>query len=674
MKYFNRDINWLGFNNRVLMEADNADVPLYERIKFLSIFSSNLDEFFRVRYPALKTLDNMKEGEREKNVLKEVQDIINGQLSKYGEILTGQLLPLLSENNVHLYYKEDIAEEHKAFTTDFFYSQALSFLQPVILSDKGDKIELLNNEPYFIVNLQKDKETCYAIVNIPYEQLSRFISIPKNGNTNHIVFIDDIIRDNLSRIFPAYTINHCYSIKLTRSADIDIADEWSDLFEDQVLEMIQKREKGVPSRLLYEAGIPVDMLAFIKTYFVIAEDSMVEGGRYHNLKDLIKLPNPIGGSALYPSQPPFAHTRLGNCNSIFSAIQEGDALLHFPYHSYRYVLRFFNEAAIDPNVEEISVTLYRVASDSFITNALISAAKNGKKVTAFVELKARFDEANNLNWAKRMKAAGVRIVYSIPGIKVHAKVALVKRREGYSSKYYGLLSTGNFNESTARFYTDHVMLTADKDITTEIDLLFAYLQARQQPKSYPFLHFKHLLVAGFNFFDKLEELVNREIANHLAGKPSGITIKLNNLEEKKAIDLLYKASNAGVKVELIIRGICRLIPGVEGMSENITVQKIIGRHLEHSRVYIFENADNTEVYIGSADLMTRNIHRRIEVVFPVRDAKLKNELLEIINIQKQDNVLSVSLDRYGGMHEVAGSAERINSQDAIYKYVGGLNK
>jgi polyphosphate kinase len=667
MRYFNRDISWLGFNGRVLDEAANKEVPIYERVKFLSIFSSNLDEFFRVRYPALKTQERMRDGN---DTLQEAQGIINGQLARFGSILMDTILPELRGYDVHLYYRELIAAEHTAFATDYFYTQLLSFLQPVVLDNATERVELQNNKLYFIATLTDAAgNDSYGVVNIPDDNLSRCVVVPSTGSETHILFLDDILRHNIHKVFSGYKVQSCYSIKLTRNADIDIADEWSDVFEEKVLEMIRNREKGVPTRLLYETGMPHPVIDFVQAYFKVSPDSMIAGGRYHNLKDLVKLPNPIGASVLYKAQPPCNHKALHAYTSVFDAMDAGDNLLHFPYHSYSSILRFFNEAAIDPLVEEVSVTLYRVAHDSFITNALISAARNGKKVTAFVELKARFDEANNLAWATRMKAAGVRILYSIPGMKVHAKVALVKKRAAIGSTYYGLLSTGNFNEGTARFYTDHILLTTDKDITREMDLLFAYLQARQQPKEYPFIKFNNLLVAGFNFYERLQYLVEREIIHKQQGKEAAITIKLNNLQEPNAIELLYKASNAGVTVHLLVRGICCLIPGVAGMSGHITVKKLIGRYLEHSRIYIFHNGGDEEVYSGSADLMTRNIHRRIEVIFPVKDAAIKQQLKDMVALQWKDNVQSVTLQSNGTLLPVQNNEPPTNAQDIMYEYV-----
>jgi polyphosphate kinase len=677
MLFFNRDISWLQFNLRVLLEAKNLDIPLYERIKFLSIFSSNLDEFFRVRYPALLALKHVevfldKENENlDDQLLETILVTINEHQQLFGHILRSEILPELLREKIHLYFQEPIAIEHAETVTDFFYTKVLSFIQPVILATSKEKFELQNNCLYFFVELQLQDTFYYSIINIPHGNLNRFMTLPDLDSFKQIIFLDDVVRFNIDKAFPGYKVKGCYSIKLTRSADINLANEWSDMLESQVLKMIKDRERGTPSRFLYERGMPEEAKEFIKDYFDLTENEMIEGSCYHNFKDLFSLPNPVGKSLLYPDMPPIVHKRLKKFSSLFDAIADSDHLLHLPYQSYNYILRFFNEAAIDRDVEEIYVTLYRVASDSHIVNALISAAKNGKKVSAFVELKARFDEENNLNWSQKMKSAGVKIIYSIPNMKVHSKLALVKRRSSSGMEIYGLLSTGNFNESTARFYTDHLLLTSDTRITSEVDQLFTYLLSRLQPEEYHFIRFNHLIVSRFNLIERFRELVNREIEFKQNGKEASITLKLNNLEEKGMIELLYKASCFGVKVNLLIRGICCLVPGKKGLSENITVKRIIDRYLEHSRVFIFQNDNNAEVYLGSADLMNRNVHRRIEVIFPVYDEDLRDNILQITKKHLNDNVQAVQLNSDGNMIflKPKEGEEPVQSQLEIYKYL-----
>lgn len=683
-KIFNRDISWLKFNERVLLEANDESVPLYNRISFLSIFSSNLDEFFRVRMPSILALHELNMENKDvdeqypEELLNEVQSILQRQLDNYGKILTHEILPALDALDIHLFYNEKILLQMLPVIKEFFHYKILSFLQPVWLDEANRKsVFPENNALYFVVSLSPQENTNeikYALLNIPSANLPRFFDAIKIDGKFYIIFLDDIIREHLQEIFPKYIINGCYSIKVTRDAELNVGDEFTGDIADKIEQSLSKRDFGVPTRFLYESAMPFSVKKFLQFYFRLSDKEMVEGGRYHNLKDLVSLPDPTGGKLTYSKWTAVPHKEISENISLLSQINESDKLLHFPYHSYNNILRFFNEAAIDPDVPEIFITLYRVASDSQIVHALISAAKNGKKVTVFVELKARFDEANNLKWSKKMKAAGIKIIYSIPALKVHAKIALIKRKSGLHYNFYALLATGNFNESTARFYTDHALFTADKKITCELELLFAYLQTRQKPGEYSFIKFDELLVSQFNITQRFEAMIGREIMNAKQGLPAQIIIKLNNLQEKKMIYKLYEASNAGVKIQLIIRGICCLIPGVAGMSEHITVRRIVDRYLEHGRIFIFHNNGNREYYMGSADWMNRNLYSRIEVCFPVKEPALLKQLEDIIHLQLADNCKAVSLnenlenifiDRMEG-------EEKLCSQESIYNYVKAL--
>lgn len=689
-KYFflNRDLSWLSFNHRVLLEAADKNVPLYSRISFLSIFSSNLDEFFRVRMPsifAFSAIDAKKAGIRDeypKGLVQQVQTMVHEQLEEFGRILTRLIIPELQQNHICLYYNEPIRAEHHETVKEYFLSKVLSFLQPVMLQKENQgNVFLDNNALYFIVDLEtagQPGKIMYALLNIPSANLSRFSELPMLGDDHYLLFLDDVIRDNLKEIFPGFTIHGVWSVKLTRDAEMNIGDEFIGDIAEKIEKQLEKREVGLATRLLYDKTMPGEVKDFVEKYLAIPPDEMVEGGRYHNLKDLGSLPNPVKGKLSASSWPAMQHTGFTNFCSIFQSISENEKLLHLPYHSYNYILRFFNEAAIDPHVKEIYVTLYRVAADSHIVNALISAARNGKKVTVFVELKARFDEANNLKWSKKMKAAGIKIINSIPGLKVHAKVALVKRQEQKESKSYSFMATGNFNESTGRFYTDHVLFTSKPEFGQELDMLFTYLQSRVQPELYGKIPFQHLLVSQFNMIKRLNKLIDREIKNAKEGKPANIIIKLNNLQERDMIGRLYDASRAGVKVQLLVRSICCLAPGVPGQSENIVVHRIVDRYLEHARIFAFHNNGEPEYYMGSADWMNRNLHSRIEVVFPVYDKKLAGQLEHILQLQLKDNqkaVLIMSDTATGAANNLrvlsAGQIP-LAAQQAIYEYVKGL--
>ncbi|MVM31486.1 polyphosphate kinase 1 [Spirosoma sp. HMF4905] len=674
--YFDRDLSWLSFNERILQEAANPAVPLYERIRFLAIFSSNLDEFSRVRVPALLAIHAPGESYEEiadSTRWQAVQDTLQRQLTMFGQVLTGQLLPLLDQHKIHVYYREELPDSYHSVLSEYFYSRVLAFLQPVWLTnDPGKTLFLEDSASYFVVALEKNHQpgvTQYVLLNIPRGQLPRFLVLSPTDDRQAIVFLDDIIRQQLSIVFPDCFIQGSYSFKINRDADSSIHDEEVGEIDQKVANMIDMRERGLPSRFLFDATMPVELRNFLANYFALSDQEMIEGGRYHNLRDLDQLPNPSGLSLTFPPQPPSPHRALQGDKSIFDRLAQKDYLLHFPYQSYNHILRFFNEAAIDPYVSEIYVSLYRVASDSFIVNALMSAARNGKKVTVFVELKARFDEANNLKWAKRMKAAGIHLIYSIPSLKVHAKTALIKRKSGLTIQHYGLVATGNFNESTARFYTDHVLLTSHSGITQELDLLFAYLRNRELPTNYPFLSFQHLLVSQFNLMDRFLALIDREIAHKQAGHPARIVIKLNNLQEKTMIDKLYEASRAGVPIDLIVRSICCLVPGVPGLSETITVRRIVDRYLEHGRVFIFHNNGQREIYLGSADWMNRNLHHRIEVCCPIYDPVLQDEMQAIIDLQLADNQQARLIDSNLEMIPVPDQSKQLRSQQAIYTWL-----
>lgn len=677
--FLNRDLSWLSFNHRVLMEAADQSVPLYSRISFLSIFSSNLDEFFRVRMPsifAFTSIQAKKTGLRDeypKDLVETVKNTVFQQQEEFGRILTRHIIPELRQNNICLYYGDAILPEHKESIREYFLSRVLSFLQPILLlKENQSQVFLENNALYFIVDIESREEVdkhYYALLNIPSTYIPRFYDLPMVGEDHYIIFIDDMIRENLKEIFPAYIIHGAWSLKLTRDAEMNLEDEFIGDLSEKIERQLEKREVGNATRLLFDNKVPAPLRDFVEKYFNIRQEEMAEGGRYHNLKDLGSLPNPTNKKLSHKSWPAIPHPGFDNHRSIFQCITEQEKLLHLPYHSYNYILRFFNESAIDTNVKEIFVTLYRVAADSHIVNALISAARNGKKVTVFVELKARFDEANNIKWSKKMKGAGIKIINSIPGLKVHAKVALVRRVENKEWTNYSFMATGNFNEATGRFYTDHVLFTSNKEIGLELEWLFEYLQTRKQPVDYMKIPFKHLLVSQFNLIKRFEKLIDREIRHASKGRAAGIIIKLNNLQEKAMIEKLYEASKAGVKVQLLVRSICSLAPGIAGQSENITVHRIVDRYLEHARIFSFENDGNPQYFMGSADWMTRNIHSRIEVVFPVYDPGFGEEIRQILQLQLDDNTKAVYVNEALNNERVQNDKSPISAQQAIYELV-----
>ena len=662
--FFNRDISWLSFNERVLQEAEKPGVPLLERIKFLSIYSSNLDEFYRVRMPALLAIQKIEKDNQNQSVYKQSAAIINKQLNLFGHILLNDLLPALKNAGYHFLYNEPIPEKLAGRINHYFFTQVAGMLQPVLLNNSVNFFPE-NNEVYMAVVLKDStkKEKLY-LVNIPCKEVKRFLLI-EEPEAKYIIFLEDIIQNNLQHLFANSQVTGSYNIKITRDAALNLTDEYEEELAEKIEKQLAKRDKGFATRFLYEPKIPLRHLQNIIEIFNLHNAAVIEGGKYHNLKDLFSFP--ISGSNFsYPASPALQNNL--NHTSLYQHITQKDVAVHTPYQSYDSILRFFNEASIDTSVQEISTTLYRVASDSKIVQALISAARNGKKVTVLVELKARFDEANNIQWAKKMKANGVKIMYSNNALKVHAKVALVKR-EHATHPYLGLLATGNLNESTARFYTDHILLTAYQPMLADLQTLFDFLSKKNKMPGAAEVSFKYLLVAQFNLQQRFMQMIDREIENAKKGLPASVIIKMNNLEEELLIQKLYDASNAGVKIQLLIRSICRLVPGVPQQSENISIKRIVDRYLEHGRIFIFFNNGDSEIFMGSADWMNRNIYRRIEVCFPVYDPAIKKQMLDIIRLQLDDNVQAVWINSASNNIKVAATEKHIQSQQAIYEYL-----
>ena len=677
---FNRDLSWLTFNHLVLEQAKKTSVPLYERLRFLAIFSSNLDEFFRVRYPAILAFAKLDEKTLKKETLLSVEDIpekiqanINNQLEEFGDTLLNHIIPELKEKNIFFYYNTRILIEHGQEIREIFLSQVLSFIQPIELSPETSyNFAPENNQIYFVVTLKDNiKDTIrHIVVNIPSKKLKRFYVLTPVDGLQYVIFIDDIIRENISMLFPGLHIESVYSIKFNRDAELNLGDEYSNNLLDKLEKRLSKRDHGATSRFLYEKGMPVNLQFFLASLLHINIDDMFEGGKYHNLSDLMSFPS-FDNTLKYPFFKSISFPASTANGDIFYSITQKDILLHLPYHSYTPVLSFFNQAAVDADVTHIYITLYRVASESHIVNALISAAKNGKKVTAFIELKARFDEANNIKWSRMMKKAGITIIYSDPKIKVHSKIAVVQKNIGGVPVSFAVLSTGNFNESTALFYTDHVLLTVNRNISKELLQLFDFLQKKNANLEKNKLKFNELMVSQFNLLGEFEALIDREIENAKKGLPALIRIKVNNLEEPWFINLLYKASEAGVKVNLMVRSICCLVPGQSGYSSNITIKRIVDRFLEHTRLFIFgSDPEKLVVVMGSSDLMTRNLRHRIEVCVSVKDAICKSELLDYFEIQWADNTNAVEIQSDLSYRPVNGAGmPAVNAQKAIFTYL-----
>lgn len=681
MTYYNRDLSWLGFNDRVLQEAGNPEVPLYERLKFLAIFSSNLDEFFRVRYPSVLALSNLDKKTIKKETLLTKEDVatkvhefIDKQLERFGKILLNDLIPSLLENGINFCYKTPIDPILSSEVRQIFLSEVLSFIQPVYLGlEKSDHFAPVNGYLYLIITLhdREHEKISHVILNIPSDKLPRFYQLSSIETVKQVVFIDDIIRENLNLIFPGQTIQSIYSIKFNRDAALPKADEYTINLLDKVEKTLKGRDRGDATRLLFEKGMPANLQLYLAQIFQIDMSELFEGGRYHNLNDLFSFPS-FDKSLFYKKNQPLLYPKETVNGDIFKLITEKDILLHLPYHSYIPVLCFFNQAAVDIDVTEIYITLYRVASESHIVNALISAAKNGKKVTAFIELKARFDEANNIKWSRIMKEAGIKLIYSDPDIKIHSKIALIKKKQGDNSVLYSVLCTGNFNENTAGLYTDHVLLTVNKKICREMQMLFYFLKKKKYKSGQTNIKFKNLYVSQFNLVESFEEYINKEIEKAEKGLPALIRIKVNNLEEPYFIDLLYNASKKGVIIQLLVRSICCLIPGVKGQSENITVRRIIDKYLEHTRIFIFGLNAEATIALGSSDLMTRNLRNRIEVCVPLQDEKIRKEILEYFDIQWNDNTKATELTSEMEQLKVTEGTSPVRAQEDILSYLTSI--
>ena len=680
-KYFKRDISWLSFNYRVLLEAEDETLPIYERIKFLSIYSSNLEEFYEIRVAEhrgviMKKNFTEESGAEAEETLAEITEEVNRQQREYYRIFS-KVLQELNRQDIYLYQDSRPEPFHEEFVHNFFNEEVFPFLSPVMIQAGDIRTFIRDRRLYLVIRMVKKSKRMaepdyvpdyyYALMKIPYAKVPRFIELPTHEGKHYIMFIDDIIRANLSSIFPGYVVESCYSIKISRDADIYLDDEKGGNIVENIRKKVKKRKIGALSRFMYDSNMPDDFLAFICNAFGITTDDLVLGGRYNNLQDLIKLPTPRGKELEQQVPSPMRVPFLDEMGSVFRAVKKRDILLHFPYQSFDYLIRFLMEAAFDPKVDEIKITQYRVAENSAVINTLISAAQNGKKVTVFVELKARFDEENNMSTAERMEQAGIRIIYSIPGLKVHAKVAVILRKDtedGCKRRDFAYLSTGNFNEKTARIYSDMALLTSNAELITDINKVFAVLEGKLAGPT-----FRHLLVARFNMVPELTRMIHREIEHVKAGRKGRIVLKMNGLHDQNMINELYNASENGVEIDLIVRGICCLVPN-RPFSANIKVTRIVDMFLEHSRIWYFYNDGEEDLFLTSADWMRRNLNRRIETAFPILNAEIKRNIIDILNIQLQDNVKACLIDEH--LHnnfKRDGNPVKVRAQLAIYEYL-----
>lgn len=673
----NREISWLYFNDRVLQEAADPTVPLIERVRFLAIFSSNLDEFYRVRVATLSRLAALNEKSKEilgynpKKILNQIKNIVVKQERKFNNLYENIIVKQLAEEKIFLLNDKQLNVTRGAFVKTYFREKLLATLVPIMLDDTLPLPELRDRAIYFFVKLTKNKKSRFALIEFP-DNLSRFVVLPETNNLKFIILLDDIIRYSLEDIF--FIFNHdsieAYSLQLTRDAELDLDKEVSEKFIDSLSKSLQKRKKGKPMRLLYDTDMPMDMLKYLVTKMGLHGESLIPGNRYHNFKNFISFPN-VGRPELeYAKYPSLSVEDLSFGKSLIGLIAKKDYMVSTPYQSYDYIIHFLREAAIDPKVKEISIAVYRLAENSRIIHALVNAAKNGKKVNCLVELRARFDEQNNIYWSNRLEEEGVNVLYGVPGYKVHSKICLVSRLEKQKLVYYACLSTGNFNEKTAKIYADHTLFTANKKITDDLVIVFRALKKNMLAKG-----LKNLIVSPIDSRPAIYKLIDNEIKNAKAGKQAYMILKMNSLADEDLINKLYQASNAGVKIKMIIRGMCCLIPGEKGFSENIEVISIVDKYLEHARVHIYCNGGNELLYLTSADFMTRNIDNRVEVGFPVYDDRLRKEIKDIIDIQLNDNTKAREINSHNNnKYHKTNSASAHRAQIEIYNYLKTKSK
>ena len=642
-KYIDREKSWLAFNARVLQEAGDHSVPLLERLRFLGIFSNNLDEFFRVRFAAIRRLsltgitgEKYLGGISAQQLVKDITEIVIQQQSESLRILS-VIESELEKKNIFIITENDISAQQEVFLKDFFIQKLSPELVTIILNDLAEFPLLKDTSGYLAVKLVMNhtSDIRYAVIEIP-KTINRFVVLPSDDEKQYVILLDDVIRHNLSNIFNIFDYKSvaAHMIKITRDAQLDIDSDLSKSMIEKISLSVKDRRIGEPVRFIYDQLIEKDTLQFfLEEMKIVSTDSIIPGGRYHNRRDYMNFPNLGRFDLLYKTNDPLPIPGLSLEGSILEKISQKDYLLNAPYQSFSYLTRFLREAALDPKVTSIKITLYRLAKNSQIISSLINAAKNGKKVTVQIELQARFDEVSNISYAEQMQLEGIELIFGIKGLKVHSKICVIERIESNKIKRYGFISTGNFNESTAKVYTDVTLFTSHQQILKDIMRIFEFFDINYRVHRY-----KHLIVSPHYTRTRFIKLIDREITHALAGRKTHIKLKMNSLSDFAMIDKLYEASKAGVKIQLEVRGICSLIPGIAGLSDNIEAISIVDNYLEHSRVYIFGNAGQTEVYISSADFMTRNLDGRVEVTCPIYDEEIKNELIDNFDIGWKGNV------------------------------------
>lgn len=678
-RYIDREKSWLAFNARVLQEAADETVPLLDRLRFLGIFSNNFDEFFRVRYAAIRRLslesitsEELPMTDSAHKLLGEITEIVIEQQSESLRILS-RIEKELEKENIFMLNETQLNREQEHFIKDFFIQKVSNELVTIILNDLDEFPLLKDTAGYLAVKMEQkpkrdneNKRVRYAVIEMP-RNVNRFVILPSVNEKHYVIMLDDVIRFNLSSIFNIFKYESisAHMIKITRDAQLDIDSDQSKSLMEKISTGVKDRRIGEPVRFVYDAAIEEDTLAFFLDGLKIdATDSIIPGGRYHNRRDYMGFPTLGRNDLVYQQNPPLPVNGLTLDGSILQRIKKKDYLVYAPYQSYSYVIKFLREAALDPKVTAIKITLYRLAKNSQIISSLINAAKNGKKVTVQIELQARFDEASNITYAEMMQTEGIHLIFGVKGLKVHSKICLVERMEGGKLKRYGFISTGNFNESTAKIYTDVTLFTAHQQILKEVGKIFDFFDV-----NYRVYRYKHLIVSPHYTRNRFYKLIDREILNAISGKPAYIKLKMNSLTDYRMIDKLYEASREGVRIQLVVRGMCCLIPGVKGMSENIEAISIVDNYLEHPRIYIFANDGNPDIYISSADFMTRNIDSRVEVTCPIYDEDIKRELIDTFEIGWKGNVKArLHSEKMENKYRKKPNAKPFRAQLETYNY------
>ena len=670
-RFTNREVSWLDFNDRIMEEARDTSVPLLERLKFLAIVASNLDEFFMVRVAFVRReieaglTRKGPDGLRPSEVMEKIVERVHRMHESIGDCFRNGILPGLASKGVVMLTDSDASAEQRSFAAGYHASTLSALLTPMVLDESHPFPQLENGALYLCVVLGSQGKAAgrdrLALLRIPSHVLARFVRVPSRPETTGIMLLDDVIRLGVSTTFPSESVNGCYEIKIVRDSELDLDEVDSPDLLRSILEGLQRRRKGPATRLLYDPAMPARIVDEFVRQLRLSSHHVFPGARNHSFADYTQLPAILERPDLMASPvPPLSVHRLENASLLFDEMGKGDVLLQHPYQSFSYVARFLEEAAADPHTVAVKATLYRVGSDSRIAAALARAARNGKQVTALVELRARFDEERNIGWARALEEAGAHVVYGVKGLKTHCKLLLVVRKDQDGLRKYCHLSTGNYNERTALVYSDLGLFTCHEGICNDATILFNRMTAETRPPEYG-----HLLVAPEHMRDAFVGRIRREIQNRLAGRPASITAKMNSLVDPLMIEELYLASRAGVPVRLIVRGICCLRPGIAGLSENIEVTSIIDRYLEHARIYRFENGGKPEVFLASADWMPRNLNGRIEVAFPILDPSVRAQVDEILSLQLSDTSRGRLLRSDGTCVRRQGELQ-VRSQSAQY--------